>query len=50
MQAMNISLKDIQNKPFDKFMQENIADAQKNSPRGKTDASKEIVKVRYNHF
>lgn len=30
-------------------MHENLADAQKSSPRG-TDASKEIVKVRYNHF
>jgi hypothetical protein len=27
MKSNNISIKDIQNKPFEKFMQENMADA-----------------------
>lgn len=30
MRSLNIALKDIQNKPFEKFMQENMADVQKN--------------------
>ena len=51
MKNFNISIKDIQNKPFEKFMQENLAYAPKNSPRKDgPDATKEIIKVRYNHF
>jgi hypothetical protein len=49
MNQFNISLKDIQNKPFEKFLAENLAEVQKSSPRG-LDAPKEIIKVRFNHF